>query len=111
MVDELVKEIQKDIRENKVMIYMKGTPEMPMCGFSKAAVDVIGSYAVPFGAKDILPNPAYREALFQVSQWPTIPQVFIGGEFIGGSDIVRELHEQGELAEKIKAACGEEAKT
>lgn len=110
MVDELVKEIQKDIQENKVMIYMKGTPDMPMCGFSKAAVDVIRSYGVSFGAKDVLQNPAYREALFQVTQWPTIPQVFIGGEFIGGSDIVRELHDRGELAEKLKSAC-QEAKT
>ncbi len=90
-------QIQEDITGNKVMIYMKGTPEAPMCGFSAQVVSVLKSYNVPFKARNILEDPELRQGIKDFTEWPTIPQVFINGEFVGGCDIVNELHGNGEL--------------
>ena len=104
--DPILEEIEKVVRENKVAVFMKGTPEMPRCGFSAAVVDVLRKHNVPFAAVDILPDPRYRQVLSAFSNWPTIPQVFIAGKFIGGCDIVREMDAKGELKPLLDTALG-----
>lgn len=83
---------------------MKGTPEMPQCGFSKAVVDVFEVLEVPFASRDVLADPALRDGIKTFSEWPTIPQVFIDGKFIGGCDIIRDMYFKGELEPLVKAA-------
>lgn len=90
--------IQQAISENDVILFMKGTPEQPMCGFSARAAGALQALAVPFSAVDILPDPRIRQELSAISNWPTIPQLFVRGELIGGSDIIVEMYESGELA-------------
>jgi len=102
---DVLEEIEREVRDNRVLIYMKGTPSCPMCGFSAATVRVLNEIGVPFKAVDVLAEPEKREAIKQFSNWPTIPQVYVGGKFIGGCDIVRELHARGELAPLIRAAA------
>ena len=89
--------IKEDVSKNKVIVYMKGTPEAPMCGFSAQVVSILQSYSVPFAARNILEDPDLRQGIKDFTNWPTIPQVFINGEFIGGCDITVELHQNGEL--------------
>jgi monothiol glutaredoxin len=98
---QLREQIEQAIRENDVILFMKGTPEAPACGFSARTVGALQSLGAPFAAVDILPHPAIRQELSAISDWPTIPQLFINGELIGGSDIVLEMHESGELAEAL----------
>lgn len=90
--------IQQAIGENDVILFMKGTPDQPMCGFSARAAAALQALEVPFSAVDILPDPRIRQELSGVSNWPTIPQLFVRGELIGGSDIIVEMYESGELA-------------
>ncbi len=97
MTQDVMAEIASEIRTNKVMIYMKGNPTFPQCGFSAATIEVFHELGRPFATADVLASPAKREAIKRYSNWPTIPQVYIDGKFIGGCDIVRELHETGEL--------------
>jgi monothiol glutaredoxin len=94
-------EIAKAIDENPVLLFMKGTPEQPMCGFSARTVAALQSLETPFAAVDVLPDPRIREELSALSNWPTIPQLFVGGELVGGCDIVMEMYESGELAEAL----------
>jgi monothiol glutaredoxin len=94
-------EIAKVIRENDVILFMKGTPEMPACGFSARTVAAIQATGAPFAAVDVLPDPRIRQELSALSNWPTIPQLFIGGELVGGCDIVTEMYETGELGEAL----------
>jgi monothiol glutaredoxin len=89
--------IAKAIEENPVILFMKGTPEEPRCGFSARTVAALEAVGVPFAAVDILPDPRIREELSALSNWPTIPQLFVGGELIGGCDIVSEMYATGEL--------------
>jgi monothiol glutaredoxin len=89
------------IAENQVILFMKGSPESPACGFSARTVGALQSLGVPFAAVDILPDPRIRQELSEISQWPTIPQLFVGGELVGGCDIVCEMLETGELAELL----------
>jgi monothiol glutaredoxin len=89
--------IQSAISENPVILFMKGTPDQPMCGFSARTVAILQSVGKPFAAVNILPDPRIRQELSGVSNWPTIPQLFIDGEFVGGCDIVTEMYESGEL--------------
>jgi monothiol glutaredoxin len=89
--------IQSAISENPVILFMKGTPDQPMCGFSARTVAILQSVGTPFAAVNILPDPRIREELSGLSNWPTIPQLFIDGEFVGGCDIVTEMYESGEL--------------
>ena len=103
-MDDVLKEIDNEVRNNKVVVYMKGTPAFPMCGFSAATVQVLREIGVPFKAIDILAEPEKRDAIKSYSNWPTIPQVYVGGKFIGGCDIVREMHARGELAPLLRAA-------
>jgi monothiol glutaredoxin len=93
--------ITEAIAEHKVILFMKGTPEAPACGFSARTVGMLQSLDVPFAAVDILPDPRIRQELSALSQWPTIPQLFVDGELIGGCDIVTEMYESGELAEAL----------
>jgi monothiol glutaredoxin len=102
---DVVKDIEREVRENRVVVYMKGTPSFPMCGFSAATVEVLREIGVPFKAVDVLAEPEKREAIKVYSNWPTIPQVYVGGKFIGGCDIVREMHARGELAPLLKGAA------
>ncbi|AES68089.1 putative glutaredoxin, thioredoxin-like protein [Medicago truncatula] len=94
--------IEQDVKDNPVMIYMKGVPDFPQCGFSSLAVKVLKQYDVPLSARNILQDPEVKDAVKAFSHWPTFPQVFIKGEFIGGSDIVLSMHQSGELKEKLK---------
>ena len=93
--------IAQAIGENPVILFMKGTPEQPMCGFSARTVAALQSLGAPFAAVDILPDPRIRQELSALSQWPTIPQLFVNGEFVGGCDIVTEMYETGELADTL----------
>jgi monothiol glutaredoxin len=97
MAEDVLKEIENEIRDNKVMIYMKGTPSFPQCGFSAATIEILEEIGHPFNSVDVLTNPAKRDGIKRFSNWPTIPQVYVDGKFIGGCDIVREMHERGEL--------------
>ncbi|MEA2306646.1 MAG: monothiol glutaredoxin [Solirubrobacteraceae bacterium] len=93
--------IAEAIADNKVILFMKGTPEAPACGFSARTVAALQSLNAPFAAVDILPDPRIRQELSALSNWPTIPQLFVGGELVGGCDIVTEMYETGELAQAL----------
>ena len=99
--DEIRAFIENAIQENRVMLFMKGTPNQPACGFSARAAGALNALGVQYAALDILPDPRIREELSGVSGWPTIPQLFVDGELVGGSDIVIEMFESGELAELL----------
>jgi monothiol glutaredoxin len=96
-------QIQTAIDENDVILFMKGTPDQPMCGFSARTVAILQSVGRPFAAVNILPDPRIRQELSAVSNWPTIPQLFVDGEFVGGCDIVTEMYESGELQQTLGA--------
>jgi monothiol glutaredoxin len=93
--------IENAIAENRVMLFMKGTPHQPACGFSARTAGALNALGVKYAALDILPDPRIREQLSGLSGWPTIPQLFVDGELIGGCDIVSEMFETGELAERL----------
>ena len=94
-------EIQRAISENPVLLFMKGTPEEPACGFSARTVSILQSLGQPFAAVNILPDPRIRQELSALSNWPTIPQLFVDGELVGGCDIVSEMYQSGELQETL----------
>src|SRR5271157_3556754 len=96
--------IGQAIDENEVILFMKGTPDAPACGFSARTVAALQSLQAPFAAVDVLPDPRIREELSAISQWPTIPQLFVKGELVGGCDIVMEMYESGELAQTLGVA-------
>ncbi|MDP6339981.1 MAG: Grx4 family monothiol glutaredoxin [Candidatus Marinimicrobia bacterium] len=93
----LTEQIKNDIASNPIILYMKGTKEMPMCGFSNQVVQILNHYGVDYKDVNILEDPEIRIRLSEQSGWPTIPQLFVKGKFIGGADITMELHQQGEL--------------
>jgi monothiol glutaredoxin len=93
--------IQEAISENPVILFMKGNPDAPACGFSARTVAILQSLGAKFAAVDILPDPRIRQELSALSNWPTIPQLFVGGELVGGCDIVSEMYESGELAQTL----------
>jgi len=99
---ELKEQITKDIKNNPVILYMKGTQDMPMCGFSNSVVQLLRQYGVEFKDVNVLENPEIRVKLSEYSNWPTIPQLFINGELIGGCDIVMEMDSKGELKDILK---------
>jgi monothiol glutaredoxin len=99
--DEIRDFIQQAIDENSVMLFMKGTPEQPACGFSARTSAVLNTMNVRYAALDILPDPRIRQELSGLSNWPTIPQLFINGELVGGHDIVMEMYEDGSLADAL----------
>jgi monothiol glutaredoxin len=93
--------IEEAITENDVLLFMKGTPDQPMCGFSARTVAILQSLGKPFAAVDVLPDPRIREELSALSNWPTIPQLFVDGELVGGCDIVTEMYQSGELQQAL----------
>jgi monothiol glutaredoxin len=93
--------IEKAISDNPVILFMKGSPEQPACGFSARTVAMLESVGQPFAAVDVLPDPRIRQELSALSNWPTIPQLFIDGELIGGCDIVTEMYQSGELQQAL----------
>ena len=103
--------IQEQIESNSILLYMKGNPEQPMCGFSAQTTQVLMACNKRFAYVDILSNPEIRATLPKVSNWPTFPQLFVDGEFIGGCDIVTEMYEQGELQALIDNAGGDKSET
>jgi monothiol glutaredoxin len=107
-MSELHDRIRNVIETEDVAVFMKGRPDFVMCGNSARALEALREAGAPFTAVDVLPDPRIRQELSQLSGWPTIPQVFIGGELVGGADIVEELHSSGELEEKLTATLGDE---
>jgi len=99
--DEIRAFLQQAIDENPVMLFMKGTPEQPACGFSMRTSGALNSLGVRYAALDILPDPRIRQELSGISNWPTVPQLFVNGNLVGGCDIVTEMYESGELAELL----------
>lgn len=95
--EEATAQIDADVKEHKLLIFLKGTRTAPMCGFSAAVVDVFEQLGVPYETRNVLAEPAIRAAIKEYSDWPTIPQVYVNHEFIGGCDITRQMHETGEL--------------
>ena len=89
--------IKQDLSENDVVLYMKGTPVFPQCGFSAAVVQVLSHVGVKFQGIDVLQDPGLRQGIKEFASWPTIPQLYVKGEFVGGCDIIREMYETGEL--------------
>ncbi|MEE8434985.1 MAG: Grx4 family monothiol glutaredoxin [bacterium] len=94
--------ISSAIKENRILIFMKGNPEFPQCGFSAATIDVFNQLGEPYATRDVLQDPEIRQGIKEFSNWPTIPQVFIDGKFIGGCDIITEMHQTGELEPLVK---------
>jgi monothiol glutaredoxin len=102
MTDPVVADrIKQDITDNTVVLYMKGTPVFPQCGFSAAVVQILTHMGVKFKGIDVLADPALRQGIKDFSSWPTIPQLYVKGEFVGGCDIVREMFESGELKDLL----------
>jgi monothiol glutaredoxin len=106
-MSELREKIKETIESEPVVLFMKGTPEQVYCGNSGRALEALRLVGAPLTAVDVLPDPRIRQELSALSNWPTIPQVFVGGELVGGADIVQELAETGELREKLDAALGD----
>ena len=104
MSQELLEQIKKEIDDNPILLFIKGSKEMPMCGFSARTIEVFNQIGKPFKTVDILPDPAIRQTLSAHSNWPTIPQVFINGKLVGGCDIVMEMYEDGELQKLVDGA-------
>ena len=110
MTDTAIRDAIADaIRDNDVILFMKGNPDQPACGFSARTVAMLKALEVPFAAVDVLPDPRIREELSAISSWPTIPQLFSKGELVGGCDIVTEMYESGELAETLGVEEPEDA--
>jgi monothiol glutaredoxin len=99
--DEIRTFLQEAIDENPVMLFMKGTPDQPACGFSMRSSAALNALGVRYAALDILPDPRIRQELSAISNWPTIPQLFVNGKLVGGCDIMLEMYESGELAELL----------
>ena len=95
--------IKQDVSSSDVVLYMKGSPVFPQCGFSAAVVQILTTMEIKFKGIDVLTDPSLRDGIKQFSDWPTIPQLYVKGEFVGGCDIVREMYEAGELADLLRA--------
>lgn len=96
--------IDQMVKQNKIMVFMKGNKLMPQCGFSNNVVQILNVLGVPFETFDVLADPEIRDGVKMYSSWPTIPQVYINGEFVGGSDILIELYQKGELQQLVEVA-------
>ncbi len=103
-MSDVIQRIESEIKSNKLIIFMKGTPEAPQCGFSAASVAVLKTFPYPFKAVNILADSEIRATLPGYSDWPTFPQIFVDGKLLGGCDILHELRDSGELANILKSA-------
>ena len=104
MNSETKVKIDQLVNENKIMVFMKGSKLMPQCGFSNNVVQILNTLGVPYETLDILADPEIRQGIKEYSNWPTIPQIYINGEFVGGSDIAIELYQSGELQQMVEVA-------
>lgn len=104
MTPEIKDRIDNLVKENKIVVFMKGSKLMPQCGFSNNVVQILNSLGVPFQTVDVLADNEIRQGIKDYSNWPTIPQVYINGEFVGGSDVMIELFQNGELQQKVEVA-------
>ena len=104
MTPEVKEKIDSLLTQNKIMVFMKGTKLMPQCGFSNNVVQILNTLGVPFETVDILSDQEVRQGIKEYSNWPTIPQVYIDGQFVGGSDILIELYQKGELQQMVEVA-------
>lgn len=102
-MSDVMEEIKNEISNNDIVLFMKGSPERPMCGFSGTVVKILNILGAQFKGIDVIKNEPIRQAIKEYTDWPTIPQLYIKGEFIGGCDIVREMYESGELKELLKS--------
>lgn len=100
--EEKKQEIAKDVNENEVVLFMKGTKEFPQCGFSARVVQILNQHGANYVTRDVLSDPVLRDAIKQYSDWPTLPQLYVKGEFVGGCDIVTEMAQKNELAPLLK---------
>jgi monothiol glutaredoxin len=98
----VINRIKQDITDNQVVLFMKGTPVFPQCGFSAAVVQILTTLGVKFKGIDVLTDPSVRQGIKDFSSWPTVPQLYVKGEFVGGCDIIREMHESNELETLLK---------
>ena len=103
-ISSAIDRIKQDVEENDVVLFMKGTPNFPQCGFSGQVAKILGFLEVPYKGVNVLDDPELREGVKQYANWPTIPQLYIKGEFVGGCDIIREMFQSGELMDQFKAA-------
>ncbi len=97
-IEEMKSQIEKDVKENQVVLFMKGNKEFPQCGFSARVVQILNQHGADYVTRDVLADPVLRDAIKQFSDWPTLPQLYIKGEFVGGCDIVTEMAQKNELA-------------
>ena len=104
MTPELKQKIDNLLQQNKILVFMKGNKLMPQCGFSNNVVQILNTLGVPFEAVDVLSDNEIRQGIKEYSNWPTIPQVYLDGQFLGGSDILIELYQKGELQQKVEVA-------
>ncbi|MGL5079577.1 MAG: Grx4 family monothiol glutaredoxin [Waterburya sp.] len=104
MTPEVKAKIEQLLKENKIMVFMKGSKLMPQCGFSNNVVQILNTLGVPYETVDILADPEIRQGIKEYSNWPTIPQIYLNGEFVGGSDIAIELYQSGELQQMVEVA-------
>lgn len=103
-MNESVKQtIEQDIKNNKVMLYMKGSPDAPQCGFSAQVIQILNQVGAPFETKDVLSDEGLRQGIKEFADWPTIPQLYVKGEFVGGCDVVTEMAQSGDLEKLIKS--------
>jgi monothiol glutaredoxin len=103
-LEEILGQIDRAVKAEPILLFMKGTPSFPQCGFSARVIQVLESYGRPFRTVDVLSNPLVREGIKQYASWPTVPQLYVKGEFVGGCDIVVEMHDSGELADVLAKA-------
>jgi monothiol glutaredoxin len=104
---DVQEKIREQVTQHHVVLYMKGQPEFPMCGFSATAVEILKRCGVDdYLAVDVLPDPEIRQGIKTYSNWPTIPQLYVGGEFVGGADIMREMYQSGELQQALAKKSG-----
>jgi len=101
-VEKVSDVIEKDVKGSKIFVYMKGVPEAPQCGFSNMVCRILDAYGVEYGSRNVLEDVEVRQGIKDYTQWPTIPQIFVDGEFVGGCDILMEMHKSGELEEVLK---------
>ncbi len=104
MTPELKAKLDSLVQDNKIFVFMKGNKLMPQCGFSNNVVQILNALGIPFETLDVLENPDVRQGIKEYSNWPTIPQVYIDGEFVGGSDVLIELYQNGELQQMAEVA-------
>jgi len=102
---DIFEKIKQQVEQDRIVLYMKGTPALPQCGFSQVTAEILRRLGVKFQAYDVLKDPSLREGIKQYANWPTIPQLYVDGEFVGGCDIVRSMYESGELQKLVASGA------